>query len=435
MTDATLSTESKKSSLPVVVIIGGGFGGLSAARSLKNAPVQVILVDRTNHHLFQPLLYQVATAGLSPADIAKPIRSILRNQRNVTCVMAEVSAIDVDARTVTSAQGTFHYDFLILATGARHSYFGHKEWEPLAPGLKSLQDAIEIRRRVLTAFEEAEKIEDAARQKAHMTFIVVGGGPTGVEMAGAIAELAHRTLSQDFRRIDPRHARVLLVEAGPRILSTYTEKLSASAVKQLESLNVEVKLGDPVKNIEEGTVTLASGPIRCDTVVWAAGNEASGLAKGIPVETDRQGRAQVNQDLTIPGHPEVSVIGDMISIKDKEHQPVPGVAPAAMQAGTHAGKNIIRQLDNKPLEDFWYHDKGILATIGRHRGIGDLGFAKVTGFIAWIAWAFIHLFFLIGFRNRVLVFFQWAWAYFSFSRGARLISQPPQPHGESHPKP
>ncbi len=429
MTNLTLSPDPKKSSLPVVVIIGGGFGGLRAALALKNAPVKVILVDRTNHHLFQPLLYQVATAGLSPADIAKPIRSILRDQKNVTCVMAEVTEIDVDARTVTSTQDTFLYDHLILATGARHSYFGHDEWETLAPGLKSLQDATEIRRRVLTAFEEAEKIEDLDRRKAHMTFIVVGGGPTGVEMAGAIAELAHRSLSQDFRHIDPRHARVLLVEAGPRILSTYTEKLSASAVKQLESLRVEVKLGDPVKNIEQGTVTLESGPIRCDTVVWAAGNQASSLAKKIPVDTDKQGRALVNQDLTIPGHPDVQVIGDMIAIKDKQGQPVPGVAPAAMQAGTHAGKNIIRQLQSKPPTDFWYFDKGILATIGRHRGIGDLGFVKVTGFVAWFAWAFIHLFFLIGFRNRVLVFFQWAYAYFSFSRGARLISQPPEgPH-------
>ncbi len=429
MTPATLSPDSKKSSLPVVVIIGGGFGGLSAARALDGAPVQVILVDRTNHHLFQPLLYQVATAGLSPADIAKPIRSILRNQRNVTCVMAEVTGIDVETRTVTSVQGTFSYDHLILATGTRHSYFGHNEWEALAPGLKSLQDAIEIRRRVLTAFEEAEKIEDLDRRRAHMTFIVVGGGPTGVEMAGAIAELAHRTLSEDFRRIDPRQARILLVEAGPRILSTYTADLSASAVKQLESLDVEVRLGDPVKNIEEGVVTLESGAIRADTVIWAAGNEASGLAKKIPVETDRQGRARVNQDLTIPGHPEVQVIGDIIAINDKEGQPVPGVAPAAMQAGTHAAKNIERQLENQPPTDFWYFDKGTLATIGRHRGIGDLGFAKVTGFIAWFAWAFIHLFFLIGFRNRILVFLQWAWAYFSYSRGARLISQPPEgPH-------
>jgi NADH dehydrogenase len=426
MTPTTLSPDPKKSSLPVVVIIGGGFGGLSAARALKNAPVQVILVDRTNHHLFQPLLYQVATAGLSPADIAKPIRSILRNQRNVTCVMADVTGIDVEARIVTSAQGTFLYDHLILATGARHSYFGHDEWEALAPGLKSLQDATEIRRRVLTAFEEAEKIDDLDRRQAHLTFIVVGGGPTGVEMAGAIAELAHRSLSKDFRRIDPRQARVLLVEAGPRILSTYTEKLSASAVKQLESLNVEVRLADPVKNIEEGTVTLESGPIRCDTVIWAAGNQASELAEKIPVATDKQGRALVNQDLTLPGYPDVQVIGDIITIKDKKGQPVPGVAPAAMQTGTHAGKNVVRQLDNQPPTDFWYFDKGSLATIGRHRGVGDLGFAKVTGFAAWFAWAFIHLFFLIGFRNRILVFFQWAWAYFSFSRGARLISQPPE---------
>ncbi len=425
-TAATLSPDSKKSSLPVVAIIGGGFGGLSAARSLKDAPVQIVLIDRTNHHLFQPLLYQVATAGLSPADIAKPIRSILRGQRNVTCVMAEITGIDVEKRELTSPAGNLVYDHLILATGARHSYFGHPEWEPLAPGLKSLGDATEIRRRVLTAFEEAEKIEDVDRRKAHMTFIVVGGGPTGVEMAGAIAELAHFTLDQDFRHIDPKHTRVILVEATPRILSTYTEELSAKAVEQLESLQVEVLLGDPVQNIEPGTVTLKSGPIACDTVIWAAGNEASGLAKKIPVETDKQGRAKVNQDLTIPGHPEVQAIGDIIAIKDKKGNPVPGVAPAAMQAGEHAGENIVRQLEGKKSNDFWYFDKGSLATIGRHRGIGDLGFAKVSGTIAWLAWAFIHLFFLIGFRNRILVFFQWAYAYVTYSRGARLITPKPR---------
>ncbi|MGC1478945.1 MAG: NAD(P)/FAD-dependent oxidoreductase [Chthoniobacterales bacterium] len=421
MTAATLSPDSKKSSLPVVAIIGCGFGGLSAARALKNAPVTVVLIDRTNHHLFQPLLYQVATAGLSPADIAKPVRSILRGQRNVTCVMAEITGIDVDSRELTSPQGNLTYDYLIVATGARHSYFGNPEWEKIAPGLKSLGDATEIRRRILTAFEEAEKIEDEARRKARMTFVVVGGGPTGVEMAGAISELARHTLSDDFRHIDPKHTRVVLVEATDRILATYTEDLSASAVEQLESLDVEVRLSDPVENLEPGTVTLKSGPIPCDTVIWAAGTEASGLARKIPVETDKPGRAKVNQDLTIPDHPEIQAVGDIITVKDKEGKPVPGVAPAAMQAGKHAAENILRQLDEKPPTDFWYFDKGNLATIGRHRGIGDLGFAKVTGTIAWLAWAFIHLFFLIGFRNRILVFFQWAYAYVTYARGARLI--------------
>ena len=422
---ATLSPDSKKSSLPVVAIIGGGFGGLSAVRALKDAPVQIILIDRTNHHLFQPLLYQVATAGLSPADIAKPIRSILRGQRNVTCVMAEITGIDVEKRQLASPQGNLTYDHLIVATGARHSYFSHPEWELLAPGLKSLSDATEIRRRVLTAFEEAEKTEDPDRRRAHMTFVIVGGGPTGVEMAGAICELAQHTLTADFRRIDPKHTRVILVEAGSRILSTYPEALSSKAVNQLESLGVEVRLGDPVLNIEAGTVTLKSGPIPCDTVIWAAGNEASGLAKKIPVETDRQGRAMVRQNLTIPGHPEVQAIGDIIAIQDKKGNPVPGVAPAAMQAGEHAAKNISLQLDGKAPTDFWYFDKGSLATIGRHRGIGDLGFIKLSGTPAWLAWAFIHLFFLIGFRNRLFVFFQWAFAYITYSRGARLINPTP----------
>jgi len=422
----TLWSDSKNPNLPVVAIIGGGFGGLSAARALKDAPVQIILIDRTNHHLFQPLLYQVATAGLSPADIAKPIRSILRGQRNVICEMAEIIGIDVEKRELTSPEGNLTYDHLILATGARHSYFSHPEWEALAPGLKSLDDALEIRRRVLTAFEEAEKIKDPDRRLAHMTFVIVGGGPTGVEMAGAISELAQHTLTDDFRHIDPKHTRVILVEASPRILSTYPEDLSAKAVKQLESLGVEVRLADPVQNIEAGIVTLKSGPISCDTVIWAAGNEASGLAKKIPVETDKQGRAKVHQDLTIPGHPEVQAIGDIIAIKDKNGNPVPGVAPAAMQAGEHAARNICRQLDGKEPTDFWYFDKGSLATIGRHRGIGDLGFIKLSGIMAWLAWAFIHLFFLVGFRNRLFVFFQWAFAYITYSRGARLITPKPR---------
>ena len=413
-------------SQPVVVIIGGGFGGLSAALALHHAPARVLLLDRTNHHLFQPLLYQVATSQLSPADIAKPIRSILRDQANTTVAMSLVKEILPDEKIVVTTGRRIKYDYLIVAGGARHSYFGKDEWEPFAPGLKSLGDAIDIRRRVLTAFEQAEKYEDDARRKSAMTFVVVGAGPTGVEMAGAISELAHTSLKADFRRIDPKQTRVLLIEAGPRVLPSFTESLSKSALRQLQRrLNVEVLLNTKVTGLGERIVELDGKPLAAHTIIWAAGNNASPLARQLGGETDRAGRVLVNQDLTIPGHPEIQAVGDMALIKDKKGKPVPGVAPAAMQMGKHAAKNILRQLEGKAPEPFWYLDKGSLATIGRHAGIADLKGLRFSGWPAWLAWALIHLFFLIGFRNRVFVFWQWAWAYVTYGRGARLISEPP----------
>ncbi len=409
-----------------MVIIGGGFGGLNAARALARAPVQVVLLDRTNHHLFQPLLYQVATSQLSPADIAKPIRSILREQKNATVSMSLVKEVVPEAREVVTTGRRIKYDHLIVAAGARHSYFGNPEWEPFAPGLKSIVDAVEVRRRVLTAFEQAEKYEDEERRRSAMTFVIVGAGPTGVETAGAIAELAHNTLKADFRHIDPKLTRVVLVEAGSRVLPAYTQKLSESAQRQLEKkLHVEVRLGTRVTAVGERYVELDGVRVAAHTVIWAAGNVASPLAKQIGAETDRAGRALVNQDLTVPNRPEIQAIGDMVSLKDKRGEPVPGVAPAAMQMGRHAAHNILRQLAGKPPEPFWYVDKGSLATIGRHAGIADLRGLRFGGWPAWLAWALIHLFFLVGFRNRVLVFLQWGWAYVFYTRGARIISEIP----------
>jgi NADH dehydrogenase len=318
-----------------------------------------------------------------------------------------------------------NYDYLICAAGARHSYFGHDEWEQFAPGLKSLHDAIEIKHRVLTAFEQAEKYDDEEKRRSAMTFVIVGAGPTGVELAGAIADLAHITLKRDFRRIDPTHTRVILVEAGPRVLPMFHEKLSASAKAQLEKINVEVLVNTPVTGMGYRYVELKGEKLAAHTIIWAAGNNASPLAKQLGCETDRPGRAVVNQDLTVPGHPEIQVVGDMAAVKTKEGKPVPGVAPAAMQMGEHAGKNVLRQLQGKAPEPFWYFDKGSLATIGRHAGIADIKGFRFSGTPAWLAWAFIHLLFLLGFRNRLVVFFQWAWAYITFGRGARVIAEPP----------
>jgi len=419
----TSSSLAKNASLPTVAIIGGGFGGLSAAKALKNAPVRVILIDRNNHHLFQPLLYQVATAGLSPADIAQPIRAILRHQENVTVVLDEVKEIRPDQREVVTPDITFKYDYLIVAAGARHHYFGHDDWEAQAPGLKSLEDALEIRRRVLVAFEVAEKARSPEERRGATTFVVVGAGPTGVEMAGAISELARFTLRDDFRDIDPAEARVILVEAGPRVLPTFSEEVSASALRQLQNLKVEVRLNSAVTRLADGEVDINQEVIRTRTVVWAAGNKASPLAAMLG-ETDRQGRIKVNPDLTIPNRPEIQAIGDMITTTFDGGKPVPGVSPAAMQAGHHAAENIIRQLKGEKTKPWEYFDKGSMATIGRNAAVAQIGPFKFGGILAWLAWVFVHLLFLIGFRSRTAVFLQWVWAYFTYGKGARLINGP-----------
>jgi NADH dehydrogenase len=411
------------SSVPRVIIIGAGFGGLEAAKQLCNEPVRVTVIDRTNYHLFQPLLYQVATAALSPADIAAPIRSILSKGRNIEVVLAEVRSVDVNARTVRTVESEMSYDYLIVATGSRHSYFGHDEWEKLAPGLKSLEDAVEIRRRILMAFEYAEKTENQAARAAAMTFVIVGGGPTGVEMAGAIAEIARYTLAKDFRHIDPSHSRIILVEGEPRVLAAFPEDLSASAIKQLQQLGVEVRTGVHAKNLTEAGLELNAEFIPCRVKIWAAGNNASFVGQTLDTPVDRAGRVLVNEDLTILGHPEVQVIGDLANFSYKEGKPLPGLAPVAIQQGKHAAGNVLAMISGeKPLR-FSYRDKGTLATIGRNRAVADLNTMHLSGFFAWLAWLFVHIFFLIGFRNRIAVIFNWAWSYFSFNKGARLITR------------
>ena len=408
-----------------VVIVGGGFGGLRAAKALADAPVQVTLVDRRNHHLFQPLLYQVATAALSPADIAQPIRSVLRGQPNVEVILAEVDAIDVAAKEVVLDEdaGRLPYDYLILAAGANHAYFGHDEWASDAPGLKTLEDALDIRRRILTSFEEAEREPDPARRKALMTFVVVGGGPTGVEMAGAIAEIARFSLARDFRHIDTRDAKVILIEAGTQLLGAFPDRLSRHALRDLERLGVEVRFGQPVTAIAPDAVTVGDEIIPANTIVWAAGVQASPLGRSLGVELDRAGRVLVNPDLSIPGHPEIFVIGDMASLKDARGRPLPGVAQVAMQQGAWAAANILRAIEGKPARAFRYRDLGNMATIGRNSAVADIRGLRLTGFVAWLAWAVVHILNLIGFRNRVLVALQWLWDYLTFQRGARLITE------------
>lgn len=408
---------------PRVVIVGGGFGGLEAAKKLIHEPVHVTVIDRTNYHLFQPLLYQVATAALSPADIAAPIRAVLSECENVTVVLAEVQSIDVNAKKVKSIDGEVDYDYLILATGARHSYFGHPEWEKLAPGLKSLEDAVEIRRRILMAFEYAEKISDEPARKAAMTFVIIGGGPTGVEMAGAIAEIARYTLAKDFRRIDPSQARIILVEGEPLVLASYPDDLRRSAMKQLADLGVEVRTGIHATNLTDQGLQLGDEFIPSRVKIWAAGNNASFVGKSLGVPVDRVGRVMVNDDLTIPNHPEVQVIGDLANFPHQTGKPLPGVSPVAMQQGRHAARNILRMIDGEKPQRFWYFDKGSMATIGRNKAVADLKLVHLTGLPAWLAWLFIHVIFLVGFRNRLAVLFQWAWAYFSFNKGARLITR------------
>ena len=409
--------------LPRVVIIGGGFGGLEAAKALKKMPVRVTLLDRQNHHLFQPLLYQVATAALSPADIAEPLRHIVRKQENCEVILADVQRVDVAGQAVVTRDGPIAFDYLIVAAGARHSYFGHAEWEKFAPGLKSLDDALEIRRRMLLAFEIAEKTEDDAVREAALTFVVIGAGPTGVEMAGAISEIARVTLVRDFRHIDSSQAKVILLDAAPRVLQAYVPELSESARRQLFDLGVEVRLKAQVADLTEAGVTLKDEEmIATQTVIWAAGNAASPLGASLGVPLDPQGRVIVNADLTIPGHQNIFVIGDMAHYAPGGGAPLPGLSPVAMQQGKHVVKNIRTHLAGGWLAAFDYWDKGTMATIGRHRAVCDAGFMRFGGFAAWLAWLFIHLIFLVSFRNKVTVLASWAYAYFTYGRGARLIT-------------
>ena len=407
-----------------VVIIGAGFGGLEAAKHLGNKPVRVTVIDRTNYHLFQLLLYQVATAALSPADIAAPVRGILGKYKNIEVILAEVQAVDVETRMVRTAEREIHFDYLIVATGARHSYFGHGEWEKLAPGLKSLEDAVEIRRRILMAFEFAEKTEDLEARAAAMNFVIIGGGPTGVEMAGAIAEIARETLAKDFRHIDPSAARVILVEGDRRVLSAFPEDLSTSAQRQLEALGVEVITGVHAENLTENGLEVAGKFIPCRVKIWAAGNTASSVGKSLGVPVDRAGRVIVQDDLTIPSHREVQVIGDLANFAfSKDGKPLPGVSPVAIQQGRHAAHNILRMIAGAKPQRFYYWDKGSMATIGRNKAVADLNIVHFSGFPAWLAWLFIHVLYLVGFRNRFAVLFQWAWAYLTFNKGARLITR------------
>ncbi|HZR57507.1 MAG TPA: NAD(P)/FAD-dependent oxidoreductase [Terriglobales bacterium] len=407
---------------PRVVIIGAGFAGLNAARELAKYPVQVTLMDRKNHHTFQPLLYQVATAGISPAEIAAPIRWIVRGDRNIEVLLGEVEDFDLLRRVVKLKEIEVPYDYLIVAAGARESYFGHEEWEPWAPGLKTIEDALEIRRRMLLAFELAERQAASGEGHVPLNFVVVGGGPTGVELAGTLAEIANRVLKDEFLSIDPKHTRIVLLEGGPRILPTYAEDLSRSAEKQLRRLGVEVQTSTMVTAVEPGAVQAGKERLEAAVILWAAGVAASPLGKKLGASTDRVGRVLVNPDLSIPGHPEVFVIGDLASLKDKNGNLLPGVAPTAMQEGTATARNIGRDLKNEPRKDFHYIDKGSLATIGRNAAIAQFGKIHISGYPAWLAWLFIHIMFLIGFRNRLIVLFQWAWSYFTYDRGARLIT-------------
>ncbi|MGA2905421.1 MAG: NAD(P)/FAD-dependent oxidoreductase [Candidatus Korobacteraceae bacterium] len=407
---------------PQVVIVGGGFGGLKAAESLARLPVQITLVDRKNHHTFQPLLYQVATAGISPAEIAAPIREILHKHENVEVLLGEVQAFDLERRKVQVHGFELSYDYLIVAAGATHAYFGHDEWEPLAPGLKTIEDALEMRRRILLAYELAER--EAALTGSHrpLNFIIVGAGPTGVELAGTLAELARKSLAENFRNIDPAKTRVLLLEAGPSVLNAYPEDLRRSAVKQLEHLGVEVRTNSPVSGVRSGQVSVGEEILPAEVVLWAAGVSASPLGRALGVPVDRAGRVLVEPDLSIPGHGEVFVIGDLASMKDEHGNLLPGVAPVAMQQGKWAARQIAADLAGKPREVFHYLDKGSLATIGRAAAIAQFGKVHLSGFIAWVTWLFVHILFLIGFRNRIIVMIQWAWSYLTYERGARLIT-------------
>jgi len=409
---------------PHIVIVGAGFGGLSAAHGLAGADADVTVVDRRNYHLFQPLLYQVATAGLSPAQIAAPIRAILRRAANVQVLLGRVTGVDTQARTVVLEDRTLSYDTLVIATGARHAYFGHDEWEQVAPGLKNINDATAIRRRILTAFESAEASGEAERRRL-LTFVVIGGGPTGVEMAGAIAELARVALRHDFRNIDSREARIVLVEAGSRVLSSFPEKLSTAAQRALERLGVEIRLGTPVMQCDAEGVTIGDDPLPAATIVWAAGVAASSAAHWLGAEHDRAGRVRVGPDLTVPGHPEIFCIGDTALTEDTEGKPLPGLAPVAKQQGAYVARTIRARLAGQPEPGpFRYRDYGTLATIGRRAAVADFGWLQLSGTLAWLLWGLVHISFLIGFRNRLVVLVDWIWSYLTFQSGARLITGP-----------
>ena len=409
--------------LPRIVIVGAGFGGLNAAQALAKAPVQITVIDRKNHHTFQPLLYQVATAGLSPGEIAAPIRSILSSHRNVEVLMNEVTGFDLDRRLVKTSENDIPYDYLIVAVGARHSYFGHEEWETLAPGLKTIEDALEIRRRVLLAFELAERQTAAGEGAPPLNFVVVGGGPTGVELAGTLAEISRYALAHDFRSIDPARTHIVLLEGGPRVLPAYTEDLSHSAEEQLKNLGVEVRTSTMVTKVEPGAVDIGETRLMATVVLWAAGVAASPLGRQLS-NVDRAGRVPVLPDLTVPGHPEVFVIGDLAAAKDEHGKMLPGVAPVAIQQGRYVAKLIREEIKTPNLErrDFHYWDKGSIATIGRAAAVAEFGKVHISGFVAWLSWLFVHILFLIGFQNRLLVFIQWAWSYVTYERGARLIT-------------
>ena len=408
--------------MPRVVIVGAGFGGLQAARALSNAPVHITVIDRQNHHLFQPLLYWVATAGLSPADISSPIRGILRKQKNAEVLLAEVTGVDLQQQRVLMGDRALPYDYLVLATGARDNYFGYPEWERYAPGLKSVVDATSIRREILLAFEAAELENDPEKIKKLLTFVLVGAGPTGVEMAGAIAELAHKALAPDFRHIDTTLTRIVLLEAAPRILGAFPESLARKTQKKLARMGVEVRTNAPVSEIDEYGVVVAGERIPTKTIIWTAGVSASSAGKWLDAEVDRAGRVKVASDLSVPGHPNVFVIGDTASAT-QDGKPLPGVAPVAMQGGRYVASVIAHRVAGKQLnKPFHYRDKGNLATVGRSYAIVDIGKIRLTGFIAWVIWLVVHIYYLIGFRNRLVALFQWAWTYLTYSRSARLIT-------------
>jgi NADH:ubiquinone reductase (H+-translocating) len=437
---------------PRVVVVGAGFGGLNAAKALARAPVRVTVLDRKNHHTFQPLLYQVALAVLSPAEIASPIRNVLRRAKNTEVLLGEVTGFDLDKRLVRADGLELPYDFLIVAAGATHAYFGHSEWEQYAPGLKTLEDATEIRGRVLLAFEHAEREAFAGRATPPLNFVVIGAGPTGVELAGAISDISRRYLEHDFRSIDPTKARIILLEGGPRVLPAYPPDLSASAEKQLREMGVEVRTNALVTNVEPDSVSVGKEKIPASVILWAAGVSASPLGRMLGAATDKAGRVLVEPDLSVHGHPEVFVIGDLaaarwphqgagapktestISDKDKSTSFVPGLAPAAIQMGKFAAAQIKRSVAGKPREPFRYWDKGTLATIGRSRAVADFGRIHVSGYFAWLSWLFIHLMFLIGFRNRIMVMMEWAWAYVTYNHSARLITEPKGAVREERPK-